>query len=493
MSKDLVIAIDFQQDFAKISELKYENEHVLVTKLRTITLPPKTIINGEITDPSSLSNQVVKTLRDMESTATRLVVSIQDNRFFKHLRQYPIIRSTELSELLEEEVAASALFIRDDFEMSYQVHRPQDGSNQAEIQHVMCAAVKQSQVESIQEFVEQTGLHLIAIDLVPLAALRLFMYRNTKSDLFFSVFVDKNTIDLNIFKGETVYFTFSIQLETGELTDEDILTEYIVNRFNYFFMAYSNYCFDQEMPTQAYFFSRNEFLSNLFDVLQDYYPDIIWNEIKVSDLVNTDPMLAVEEAQLAEYMVSIGLGLKAFEYPRNKTLNLSGAKLSYLPAINYRDLKFAGLTLMLLVVLMLGLNFYSIYAKQGLTQSIKTIQNTIKSLQTGEVIARQNQLNKYQSVLKSYNRIRDEKQSRTDLLLTLVDQLPEDLSFKSVRLPQRGTVEIKGSASYQESIYRFYQHLKKSYKDVELSSIVSKYKSNAAPENQFEISFKGHN
>ena len=80
--------------------------------------------------------------------------------------------------------------------------------------------------------------------------------------------------------------------------------------------------------------------------------------------------------------------------------------------------------------------------------------------------------------------------SKTEFLKTLVTGLPEDLSFKTVKLSSDSRVVINAVAFYQDSIYQFYNHLKDSYSNVELSSIVTKYGSDNVPVNSFKVSFR---
>ena len=79
---------------------------------------------------------------------------------------------------------------------------------------------------------------------------------------------------------------------------------------------------------------------------------------------------------------------------------------------------------------------------------------------------------------------------KTEFLKTLVTGLPEDLSFKTVKLSSDSRVVINAVAFYQDSIYQFYNHLKDSYSNVELSSIVTKYGSDNVPVNSFKVSFR---
>ncbi|RAP37246.1 hypothetical protein DID80_04290 [Candidatus Marinamargulisbacteria bacterium SCGC AAA071-K20] len=491
MSKEVVVGIEFQNDIVRFTELMYTNEHVLVTKIKSVSVPPKTIINGDVTDPSGLSDQITRTLEEMETEAEHVVVCVTGIKFFKHLRQFPIIKVSELKELLEEEVASSALFFREDFQLGYQSFKdPSSSKDDTPYQHVLYGAVTTSQVESMQELVDMMGLNLNALDISALAALRLFMYRNTTTEPVISVFIDESYIDLNIYIEKDVYYTFTLQIDIDENTDFELLVEHIVNRIGYFLFSYSNHCFDKPMPTVGVVFSRNSFLDGLFSALQDHFPTIVWETINCTSLINVDASLNVSEQQLMDYAIPIGLGLKSFEDYNKRTLSLSEETSLTKPFFDQKELKIAGAVLAFALLVVLGINTFIVMSQDRIVSKVSEVQNKIRRLQSGEFIARQNRLSTFQAKLKKYNRIRDEKFSKTSFLRTLVDELPEDLSFKSIRLHPDRKVQIIGASFYQDSIYHFYNHLKDNYSKVTLSSIVTKYDKNLAPINHFQVSFK---
>jgi hypothetical protein len=491
MSREVVVGIEFQNNIARIVELVYANEHVVVSKIKSVSIPPKTIINGDINDPSGLADQITRTLQDMESEPSKVVVCVDDAKFFKHLRQFPIIKQSELHELLEEEVANSALFFREDFKLGYQSFRaPGLSKEHTPYQHVLYGAVTQSQVESMQELFDMTGLNLAGVDIPSLSALRFFMYRNIKETPTLSIFVDDRSIDLNIFCGSDIYFTFTIQLDLDETNDLEIITEHILNRINYFLFSYSNHCFNAVMPTEGVFFSRNHMLDGLLSALQDRFESIMWEKVNGKSIINVDASLTVDESQLMDYLLPIGLGLKCFEVTSKKSLNLSQENQSISPLIDQEELKIAGVVFAFCLLVIFGVNFFATMSQDRISSDLVSIKTDIKELQSGEFIARQNELASFQAKLKKYNRIRDESFSKTDFLKDLVDGLPEDLSFKSVRVFKDLRVIVHGSAAYQDSIYQFYNHLKDHYSKVELSSIVTKYDKNSVPMNNFEVSFK---
>ena len=59
MLRETVIGAELQNDSIRLVELIYTNEHVLVSQIKIISIPPKTIINGEVNDPGGLADQII--------------------------------------------------------------------------------------------------------------------------------------------------------------------------------------------------------------------------------------------------------------------------------------------------------------------------------------------------------------------------------------------------------------------------------------------------
>lgn len=491
MPERTAVGVEIQESAIYLAELALDADRPVILRLKTITIPPKVITGGEITDLDSISSLIDRALKEDGFDSRQLYVSLLDRRFVKRTKRVQVMKSADLMSDIEDSLSSIYPFTRQEFQVGYQIGKRDALDKEVPIfWEVLYAGIAQSKVDSLLELAEHMDLHFSSIDLSCLSALRVMTWLEDSEQTVLCVFADQDYIDLNIVSNRCNVSTFTIRLKRKEDLSIETLKEQVLTKINLILFVYNSKYTDFPVPTRGLFLSRNAFLDPLFPYLQEALPDISFDIVSPQSVCQFSDTISFSDQSdhnIANYVVSIGLALKQFE-SFGQTLSFIKQKKQIGPIFNMQELKISVLVFVSLFTLLFGLDYYINLADSRIESDVADVKRQIVSLQSGEYIKRQKQLRKYQDLITRYDKIRSHNRSKTEFLQLLVRDLPEDLSLLDIDFNKKNQVRLSGKALYQDSIYAFYNHLKAHFDDVKIASIVTKY-SGDVPENKFAIEF----
>lgn len=487
------IGIEISENVVVIAQIQSQNEELFVSHYKMVPIPAQAVANGIIADPTLLSDHISTVLQDNEFSGDDVVVSLTDSPYLKSLEKMPILKTSELLMDLEMKVSSHRLFSQDDFQLGYQLFRePVVDKVEKSYQSVLYAALSQDCVDSIQSFTDGLGMNLVAIDLSPLAAVRAMLWEQEAlaETPFMIMYSDRNFLDCYIIWDNAIIFTQSLRLDLEEFAEDPTYVDTIVSRLKHFLFAYSDMYPHFEPISMCLFASRLDQGEFIMESLSQEYTQVQFIDYVPSQNVKFDSQLiAGQDKELVDYLVPIGLSLKYFE-KYNQTLSLTKIQKRLAPIVKRKEFAIAFASFLLIFLVFKGIQLFVGHYVATVDDKVAATKKSISALQSGEFLTRQKQLQKYQTQLEDLGEVRSEKYSQKALMSQLVSVLPPDVTFTSFSVDQKGKIKIVAHAIYQESIFNFFDTLKQSFSNVEISDIKTVESANGQTENKFQLTLE---
>ncbi|MFT5170686.1 MAG: hypothetical protein ACI9BD_000455 [Candidatus Marinamargulisbacteria bacterium] len=486
------IGLEITEEFLVLSHITNTDEGLVVDKCNTITIPPKAVSNGEITDPDMLAAQVSKTLAEGGYDTTNMVVGINDSEFIKRIDRIPSIGQDAIFMELEAKVAASSFFQNTDAEIAFQMSEIQGEGKK--FKPLLYAGYASSKIEAIREMVDIMGLNLVAVDLIPLALSRLMTWGDHLVDTpFISLVLEKNLLDVNVVIRGEIVFTTTIRRLADELVEKDDVFQETVIAIENFLLAFTNFFPDKVSPQKLVLFSRVERKEVFFEKVQEAFKEFYCFIYAPSQNLKFHPQFGGKEkidSTVLKNAGSLGLALKFFER-QNKTLSLTKVRKQLGPFINKFELGASVLVLAGIIAIFGGIIFYLNASVSRIGVRVLDTKAEIRELQSGEFLLRQKRLERMQRQIDGYDQLRKDKFAKAQFLTRLANELPEDITFTHFIIDEKNRSTIRGVSYSQDSIHVFFKQLKRHYSDVTLRGITIRYdEKTGVPTNEFEIAFK---
>jgi hypothetical protein len=481
-----VLGIELTESLIIISEVGITaKQKPVLHAFRVLTTPSRTVSNTELISPEVLADQIGRALKDMNIKTKEAVVSINHDRFLKHLDKFPSLSFDDLSQEIDQKIRNSYIFLNEDFDFGFQYPPEQDDHK---LIPVLYAALGSSSIDSIKSLCDILELNLVGIDLVPLAIVRL-LAAHTETPYFLAISLEENWIDFTIVNDSNVLFTHTLRVPASVSLNPEVGLTSTFEHLDFFMMSFFNAYPTFHKPEEIIVFSRLDIVQKFFPVLETKFPDIpcsIFDLRQVMNLENASPDGRLTETSHV-LVPSIGLAYKFFEKP-GKTLNLISIKKQFNPIINRRQLSMTLLGLGALTSINVGGYFYLSYALKQLEFTISRTHQSLQTLQTGEFLSRRQELDLLNRKILFYDQLSENKYPKAQLLQDISSTLPNDLYFENFSYEDPKKISLKGAAASQRSIYAMVSQLKGAYKNVMVSSILTDY-AQRLPVHKFEVQF----
>ena len=483
------IGIEFTEDFLIFSQAKGEADAVKIDKIQIVAIPPRTITNGDITDPDTLSEQITKTIEEGDYTSSNVVIGIKDTNFVKRCELFPKMGEEELRAQMEDKIGDSHLFQAKEFEVGLQY--PKNEESYPKFQPVLYAARTQSSIDTIKELIELVGLNLVAIDIMPLAALRCAKYANAlEGTPCFSIFLDSNIIDFNIIVDNDIVFSQVLRKDPDEILEDELTFEYLMIKLQHFLLSFTNEFPHNTPPEKFVLISRVDSTKKFFSAFKESFPD------KTIELYNPASNIKFESRKyeknadlLTQSIGSMGLSLRFFER-YNESLSLIKVKKQMGPLINLIEAAIAGAVLVAFMIIWFAVGFVLLNEVSKIEDNIGETKNQITSLQTGEYLLRQQKLKNLKTTIDYYDALKLNPYNKISFFEALSRNLPEDMVFNDLSFSKSREIVVRSTAFRQESIHSYYDDLSNDFEEVVIDSLKIAPGDGNSFVNSFSFTFK---
>ncbi len=503
--KQNAIGLEITDDNIFLSQLDLSDEKPVVTQVKSVTIPPRSIMDGQITDVDTIAEQIIKALDESEFSSDNIIVALNDISFFKRLSKMAVSTPADLILELEMKVSQEFYFSQKEFHLGHQRYKEtkvetdddekkEDKEKELEWESILYAALPNDLIDNIEELVKSLDKNLVSIDLVPLGALRAMMWGDAYKDSnIILCYVDTNYIDINFVYDGQVVLSHVFRRQLTDILDEPFFMDGYMTVMRQLMCQFTNLYPHYEIPKRCCFYSRLPRVEAFFSQMAtELFIEIEPYDISSNILFLTDEKDKTKLDQYARsYLPAIGLGLKYFE-PINKTLSITKVKKQIAPIFNQKMVMIFGGILAAFLMISFGINYYVSNLTSTLDMSVRTTKNRIKAIQTGEFVGRQKKIDTLKESIKFFGKIKEVKKSKYLFFHDLTEQIPSDMSFSALKISQKqGSyfVFISGQSYFQESIYSFYTALQQQYSNVNLASIRTKYDQDGVGINEFQVNF----
>jgi len=245
------LGLEITEDAIVFSQAKRRKSSIVVDKIYTIPIPPRTLVKNEIIDPETLAELIMKTLEKAQFDTSSISIALSHT------------------------------------------HIPQtsDGEIQTE---------DKIKIEFLHEFLTLCGLKTVYTESSYLAALRSVSV-SLPDTLLLYLFMDKENGTVSVVKKNSVLFTHSFSHHENN--------ERIIQHIRDSFLAFSNTHPLLKPPQNAFFLSTFFMNSNtLLERLKDVLPDLEWKDYFPFSNIRC------EIKNVPHALPSIGSALRHFEH-----------------------------------------------------------------------------------------------------------------------------------------------------------------------------------
>ena len=489
-----VIGMELTEDFIYLALIEIPESTPVLKKVKSIAIPPRSIVEGQIADVDMISEQISKTLENEGFDSDNLIAGINDSRFLKRVEFFPKMATADLVVDLEMKVSKSYDFIQNDFQMGHLAYKNEEKSiNEGGIP-VLFAAAKSESIDSLEELASLINKTLVAVDLIPMASLRI-MNRNivTNEEARLYCYIDSTYVDFNFVYDDAIILSHSFKRNLKEIIEDNFLFESFFSTINQFILKFTDLYPNLTIASEVLFSSRLANQEVFFDQIKEKL-NFSYREFKLSEVIKTDAEeLSSEKLNTysISYLPSIGLALKYFEKV-DATLNITKVKKKLSPIFNKLFLVIFGGSLATILLIIFGVNFYLNVKINSLEDSLKNTKKQIKLIQDGEFVGRQRKLNDLKNSISYLGGMKEGNYKKYSLFKILVNNLPQAITFTGMQMsPLKNGIKINinGTGKSQGAIYEYYSFLASNFKNVELSNIQTKYDFSGVSSQKFSISF----
>ena len=136
-----VIGIEINEERVLLSQLDLVNGLPKVSKVKEVSIPPRTIVDGVIADLESFSEQINNALEEGGFTSNN-IIALNSNVFYKGCSVYEPLSEDSLVQKLEDKIRLFHSFLRTPFNMGFQKYEfksKKDIAQEGELLHEQAA------------------------------------------------------------------------------------------------------------------------------------------------------------------------------------------------------------------------------------------------------------------------------------------------------------------------------------------------------------------
>ncbi len=498
-ASETVIGLELSADSVQVSELSKQNKAYVVTNVAQLTLPPRLIVEGMITDPETLGDLLKDLFQEHAFSSKNIVVGVNNSKILKRSGVFPILPIPDLRAQLELSVASHPFFYQKEFYVGFQRFRSPvyEAQEDPEIETVVYAALGVDSIESIKDLALELEMNLIGINILSLSVLRAIQWKAQpfKNEPVVFLYTEKTYSEMIIVYKEKILEVVTFRNSVADILNDEFGLESFTIRLKQSLARYANYYPQCPAPTVIYEFSRTPQAKELHDALNN----ALNMDIRHATLPDTiscqqEELFSGEDKQLQfqRYVPSIGVALSYFE-PYNESLSIAGERRQVEPIFEKRALILYGGIFMALMAGLLGTSSFINNKANTMAAEVLRMKDTIKTIQEEMAVGRETKIASIKESMSFFGSAVKKGRSIHAFFYDISENLPADISFSSIILNDRKTqysqVTVKGQAYFQDSIYTLYEELKQKYSKVKLGDISTTYNEDGIGSSKFTLSF----
>lgn len=491
------IGIEITDQSIFVVEVSHTGTALLIERMKTISLPPKAVVSGEIQDPDTVYDLLKRMLEEGGFSNQPIHMSIQSPRFLKRIFKVLNAATSNVESEIELKLSQSYLFSKEDFSFGFQpmVHVDTEHPIPDNIATpFMYIGMDKNKVDAAIDLVNTLEKDLLSLEHPSLSYLRTLTYNQNilAMDVLLCVTIHDSFIDISLIQDKFLLYTHIFHKESNYIIEDVFFHEEVAKRVNQVLMGYKNMYPKHPNPSTGIFFSHHYPYTPLFNYLTAYFSFISfrlfnWQTFQFSDSFSSRKDL--NEEGLSEYIGAVGLAMKSFS--SFLPISLIKIKRKLIAPLSRLESNIVITLGILILFLSIGGRFYLNFLNDKAQNQLEGVKVQLRSLQSGDYLSTQKKLVEQKSKLTYYDTLANTNSERSiKVMKTITQNLPADLSFSSVRIDKDNKVFIKGSSFYSDSIYKFYNQLKVSFDTANISGIDSLLSPETnVRENRFSIDF----
>lgn len=286
------------------------NERLQIRQIRNAPLPEGAIRDGRIMEEEAVVSVIRKTAADLSLIGKPVVLTIPTSSVVLRRSVFPARKDDELRRLIDVEMAAGDTLLPFKNPVFDFVKIGDTGKGT----EVILFASPSEVVTQYVQAAKRAGLNPIAVDLAPLALLRLLKrcLKATGGTLprsFMILNAESEVVEISIYSDGSPAFFRSIPVQVRAMLDED--ADYLEAYGRYFsvelgrVMNYYKYASNEEpAPIETLFLIGDaHFTGGIMPVLEQTFPGAV-------RLMDIDSFLRTRNPELPAYAIPIGLAMK---------------------------------------------------------------------------------------------------------------------------------------------------------------------------------------
>ena len=170
-SKERVIGLEINDTQLNLVVLQKHGSTPKVIQIHTAQLPPRTVIEGQITDPEALSEHIFKCFSDCNLKGGNVLASINDFQFIKRVERMPSMPYEDTKAEVEIRVGNAAFLHEEEFQSGF-IKPDAPSLNLSLNPPVLYVGIQKRKIDVLKGLIESNGFVVSSIDLLPLATIR---------------------------------------------------------------------------------------------------------------------------------------------------------------------------------------------------------------------------------------------------------------------------------------------------------------------------------
>ncbi len=168
----LSVGLDIGTSAVRAAELDLSKDTPVLMTYGQVGLPPGSVVNGEIRDPSSVAEAITKLWTNGQFSKTPVVVGIAGLRAITREIELPYVPDDEVASAVRFQSEEVIPFPPDQTILSSQVLADYTNDEGAKVRRVLVAAAHADLVNGVIDVVERAGLTVNGVDLISSALVR---------------------------------------------------------------------------------------------------------------------------------------------------------------------------------------------------------------------------------------------------------------------------------------------------------------------------------
>ena len=177
-----VVGLDIGTSAVRAAELDLTGRRPVLTAFSQVGLPPKTILDGEVQDASSLADAIGRLWENGGFSTNAVVVGIAGLRVITRELDLPWVPDDEVDSAVRFQSEEVIPFTPDKTLLSAQVLADTTAGDGSKARRVLVAAAHHDLVDGVVTAVERAGLHVTGVDLISSALVRALVDPSQLSD-----------------------------------------------------------------------------------------------------------------------------------------------------------------------------------------------------------------------------------------------------------------------------------------------------------------------